>query len=199
MELDWQATLRSIGSLDRAESPAQVQACDIDLAGLIIAIVDSSDHSLTRERCKTGLDRLVFWEIESDAQRQPSIENQIKNLVVRLILEGGKRKSLEPVCPQCHLAVNTCSCHKKAGEDKKPAGVIRVGLETKGRGGKAVTVASGFSLDEEALSKLAKTLKKSCGCGGTVKDNQIEIQGDQREKLISELGKLGYRAKRAGG
>ena len=49
------------------------------------------------------------------------------------------------------------------------------------------------------LKELAATLKQRCGTGGTVKDGRIEIQGDQRERIIAELEKLGYKVKRAGG
>jgi predicted translation initiation factor SUI1 len=54
-------------------------------------------------------------------------------------------------------------------------------------------------LDDSALKELAGTLKQRCGTGGTVKDGRIEIQGDQRERIVAELEKLGYRVKRVGG
>ncbi len=75
---------------------------------------------------------------------------------------------------------------------------VRVGRETAGRGGKAVCVITGLprTVDLEAL---ATKLKKLCGAGGAVKDGVIEIQGDHRDRLVQELIKLGYEAKRAGG
>ena len=76
---------------------------------------------------------------------------------------------------------------------------IRVGREISGRGGKGVSVISGLPLTGEALEELATRLKKSCGAGGAVKDGTIEIQGDHRDRLVAELGKLGYDAKRSGG
>ncbi len=54
-------------------------------------------------------------------------------------------------------------------------------------------------LDESGLRELAGTLKQRCGTGGTVKDGSIEIQGDQRERIVAELAKLGYKVKRVGG
>jgi translation initiation factor 1 len=54
-------------------------------------------------------------------------------------------------------------------------------------------------LDEDGLKELAGTLKQRCGTGGTVKAGRIEIQGDQRERIVAELEKLGYRVKRVGG
>ena len=77
--------------------------------------------------------------------------------------------------------------------------VVRVGRETKGRRGKGVTTVSDLPLDELALHELATKLKQRCGTGGTVKDGRIEIQGDQRDRLVTELEALGYRVKRAGG
>jgi translation initiation factor 1 len=76
---------------------------------------------------------------------------------------------------------------------------VRVGREVAGRGGKGVSVITGLPLDEVALEALAKDLKKSCGAGGAVKDGKIEIQGDHRDRLVAELIKLGYDAKRSGG
>jgi translation initiation factor 1 len=71
--------------------------------------------------------------------------------------------------------------------------------ESKGRGGKGVTLVKGLVLSEGDLSALAKKLKQICGSGGTVKDGVIEIQGEQREKIADTLRKLGYKVKVAGG
>jgi translation initiation factor 1 len=71
--------------------------------------------------------------------------------------------------------------------------------ESKGRGGKTVTVISGVPLSDDAVKLLAGELKRRCGTGGTVKDGVIEIQGDHRELLLSELAAKGYKVKAAGG
>jgi translation initiation factor 1 len=76
---------------------------------------------------------------------------------------------------------------------------IRVARETAGRGGKGVTVVTGLPISGEALEQLAGQLKRSCGAGGAVRDGRIEIQGEQRDRVVAELMKLGYDAKRAGG
>jgi len=76
---------------------------------------------------------------------------------------------------------------------------VRVGREVSGRGGKGVSVISGLPLSLEALEELATRLKKVCGAGGAVKNGMIEIQGDHRDRLVAELIKLGYDAKRSGG
>ena len=83
----------------------------------------------------------------------------------------------------------------------KPTGPakVRVGREVAGRGGKGVTVITGLPLAEAALQELATRLKKTCGAGGAVQGGVIEIQGDHRDRLVAELAKLGYEAKRSGG
>ena len=78
-------------------------------------------------------------------------------------------------------------------------GIIRIRRETKGRKGKGVTLVSGFDLEPNKLKALAKQLKKSCSTGGTIKDGDIEIQGDHRNLLQQQLGKMGYTVKLAGG
>jgi translation initiation factor 1 len=77
--------------------------------------------------------------------------------------------------------------------------VVRVSRETAGRKGAGVTVITGLPLNGADLSALASELKKRCGSGGTARDGRIEIQGDHRDLLVTELGQRGYRVKRAGG
>ena len=81
----------------------------------------------------------------------------------------------------------------------RPAAVVRVGRETKGRRGKGVTVVIGVPLSGAALEELGSRLKRMCGSGGTVKDGVIEIQGDHRDVLVDELAKLGWSVRRSGG
>ena len=76
---------------------------------------------------------------------------------------------------------------------------VRVAREVAGRGGKGVTVITGLPLAADALEQLAGQLKRSCGAGGAVRGDKIEIQGEHRDRLVAELQKLGYDAKRAGG
>lgn len=77
--------------------------------------------------------------------------------------------------------------------------VLRVSRETKGRGGKAVTVVRGLEADAVTLAALGKQLRTLCGSGGTVKDGVIEVQGDHRERVIAHLAASGWKAKSAGG
>lgn len=76
---------------------------------------------------------------------------------------------------------------------------IRVQATRKGKGGKTVTVITGFQAKPETLAELLKKLKTQCGTGGTLKDNEIEIQGDHTQKLVELLTQMGYKAKKSGG
>ena len=78
-------------------------------------------------------------------------------------------------------------------------GVVRVRRESKGRGGKTVTVITGLPLEGQALKQFVKQLKQRCGTGGTFKDGTIEIQGDHTDLIVSDLAREGFRVKRAGG
>ena len=101
------------------------------------------------------------------------------------------------LCPQCQRPVGDCVC----GADRPASvgdGIVRLHRETKGRGGKAVTLVKGVPLAAREMKTLARKLKQKCGVGGAVKGDVIEIQGDQREIIKSELEKQGYIVKIAG-
>ena len=93
---------------------------------------------------------------------------------------------------------------KQSGPAQKTAaqksdGFVRLRREVKGRGGGTVIVISGIPLAAPDIKDLAGALKKKCGCGGTVKDEVIEIQGDHRDTLSAELQARGFKVKLAGG
>ncbi len=110
----------------------------------------------------------------------------------------GKDDWRKLLCPKCRQLKKTCNCTSQAPPPARST-VVRVGRETKGRGGKGVTVIADLPLDEKGLAELATRLKTRLGTGGTAKDGRIEIQGDHRDRIVVELEGLGYRAKRAGG
>jgi translation initiation factor 1 len=111
---------------------------------------------------------------------------------------------MSAICPGCRRPLAGCVCKNARGEPLRssslaPASPIRVSRQTQGRGGKVVTLISGLPLAEAALETLAGELKRRCGSGGTVRDGLIEIQGEHRDRLVAELMRRGFAAKRAGG
>ena len=102
------------------------------------------------------------------------------------------------LCPQCQRQLVKCVCGSAgplaAGDD-----FVRIRRETKGRGGKAVTVIAGIPEHPDTLKTLCKQLKKRCGVGGAVKGDIIEIQGEQRAVCQEHLERMGYQVKLSGG
>jgi len=103
------------------------------------------------------------------------------------------------MCPECRRVLAECVCTTLAKPQPIGDSVARVSRETKGRGGKSVTIVKGLALDPVALALLGKQLRTTCGSGGTVKDGAIEVQGDHCDRIIEALKKHGHNAKRAGG
>ena len=102
------------------------------------------------------------------------------------------------MCPACRKPIAQCIC--KLAETAAPPsdGIVRVSRESKGRGGKQVTIVRGVPLSTTELDVLGKQLKAACGSGGTVKDGVVEVQGDHCDKVMAFLRAQGYKAKRAG-
>jgi translation initiation factor 1 len=103
------------------------------------------------------------------------------------------------MCPACRQAQADCRCAALARVKPGGDGIARVSRESKGRGGKTVTLVRGLNLDDAALEALAKKLRAACGAGGTVKDGVIEVQGEHRERVVAWLLQQGLAAKAAGG
>jgi protein-tyrosine phosphatase len=179
--------------VDTARMPLQANTEDLTKADFIIALKETEHLPLLRERFPTWTERVEFWSVDDAPEALALIEREIMALTARLI-GGGKREGPPP--PDAIPVAAKPSAKKEAA---KSAAVVRVGRETKGRRGKGVTIVSDVPLDEAGLQELATRLKNRCGTGGTVKDGRIEIQGDQRERIVTELEVLGYRVKRVGG
>ena len=107
--------------------------------------------------------------------------------------EGGR------MCPACRKPLADCACKAAGAAVPRGDGVVRVSCETKGRGGKAVTVVRGLPLDAAALAALGKRLRSACGAGGAVKGGVLEVQGDPRSRVVDELKADGWTVKLAGG
>ena len=113
------------------------------------------------------------------------------------------------MCPHCGLPSARCQCRanpRTGGRGGGPQlsnaegdGIVRVGRSSKGRGGKTVTLVEGVQLSPDELRELARDLKKLCGTGGALKDETIEIQGDQRDTVAESLAERGFKVKRKGG
>ncbi len=113
------------------------------------------------------------------------------------------------ICPECRRSEIRCKCRGKSARTRIKAkevaaaaeasdGIVRVGRSTKGRKGKVVTIVTGVPVPPDELRTLAGDLKRSCGTGGALKDGVIEIQGEHRDTLVSELEKRGFKVKRVG-
>lgn len=97
----------------------------------------------------------------------------------QLLPESMKKKS-----------VPLSASNKKEHDGKGTA--VRVSLDTKGRKGKSVTIVSGLRHNPDIMEEIARELKQHCGAGGTVKDGEIEIQGDQRTRAMEKLRTMNY-------
>jgi translation initiation factor 1 len=107
--------------------------------------------------------------------------------------EGGR------MCPACRRPQAACACAGLAAAARGGDGIVRVSRETQRRGGKVVTVIRGVDRDDATLAALGKRLRTACGAGGSVKDGVLEVQGDQRDRVVALLEQDGYTVKRAGG
>jgi translation initiation factor 1 len=99
------------------------------------------------------------------------------------------------MCPRCGR--DPCVCHKIDLPARQQVAYVK--RDRKGRGGKTVTVVYGLQHTPAKFKELLTLLKESCGAGGTLKEGELEIQGDQREKVAAKLTELGYKVKLAGG
>lgn len=118
-----------------------------------------------------------------------------------------QKKKLNSLSDLGGLVYSTDPNFKMPSEDSDAAATLpasqqrlRIWFETKHRGGKAVTIVAGYEGSLTDLEALGKNLKQACGTGGTVKEGEVLIQGDHREKVLQWLLKNGYsQTKKAGG
>jgi len=103
------------------------------------------------------------------------------------------------MCPTCRQPLSACNCAAAANSVLRGDGAVRVSRESKGRGGKTVTLVRGLDLDDAALQAMGKQLRTACGAGGTTKDGVLEVQGDHAQRVLAWLQQHGISAKRTGG
>lgn len=122
-----------------------------------------------------------------------SLDQQLRSLVYST--EQGE------CCPSCQQPIKACCCETIADQQRlsKLDGIIRIRRETSGRKGKGVTTLQGVPLNKDELKTLTAELKKRCGTGGALKDDIIEIQGDQRTTIKALLEAKGFKVKLSGG
>jgi protein-tyrosine phosphatase len=171
--------------------PAQVTTDDLERAAWIVALKQAEHLPLLQERFPAWAEKVEFWHVDDAPEVLGQIEQEVMGLVARF-LGGGQRPESQPT--------QAPGPERPAVKEpvKRPV-TLKVGRETAGRRGKGVTTVFDVPLDENGLKELAAVLKQRCGTGGTVKDGRIEIQGDQRERIVAELERLGYKVKRVGG
>lgn len=107
------------------------------------------------------------------------------------------------ICPKCKKALRKCKCNSQqlstTNKSSTPKdGIARVSRITKGKKGNGVSVITGLPTGTN-LKEISASIKKKCGVGGTVKGDSIEIQSQNRELIVQEIIKAGFKAKIAGG
>lgn len=170
-----------------SRSPAQAVVADFERAIRIVALNEVEHRPLLRERFSDWADKVEFWHVDETPGALPVIEQEIMGLIARLLGGSHAPAGGEPEIPSVSV------------QPAQKLLTAKVGRETKGRRGKGVTTVFDVPLDDAGLLNLAGILKQKCGTGGTVKDGRIEIQGDQRDRIVSVLEAMGYRVKRVGG
>lgn len=174
--------------------PQSVTDEELALADFVIALKEAEHLPLLQERHPAATSKVEFWTVEDEPTVLEEMQREVMYLTSRLLMGGSRR---DPSSPQLQPEKPATASAAKGTSGK---GITaKVGRETKGRNGKGVTTVFDLPLDDAGLSELCKTLKQRCGTGGTVKEKVIEIQGDQRERICTELEKMGYKVKRVGG
>lgn len=106
-------------------------------------------------------------------------------------------------CSRCGKPEGECRCREErrmgSGSAAPRDGFVRLSLDRKQRRGKAVTIIANIPGDLAELTALAQEFRKLCGAGGSLKEGNIELQGDHRDKVEARLKALGYKTKRVGG
>ncbi len=174
--------VRNVEAMTRL--PVPLTLADLEAAERVIALQKAEHEPMVQANFVEWREKIEYWHVEDKPGVLPLIEQEVMALVARIL--GGGQAPPVPITEA-----------KAAPPAKKP--IAKVGREIAGRRGKGVTTIFDLKISEAALQEMATTIKQRCGTGGTVKDGRIEIQGDQRERIVAELERLGYQVKRVGG
>jgi predicted translation initiation factor SUI1 len=174
----WWSASEGPGGVALTRMPAQVTTDDLEGAALVVALKHAEHLPLLQERFPAWAEKVEFWHVDDAPEVLSLIEQEVTGLVAR-ILGGGQRQESMPT--------EAAPATPPVKEPAKRAITLKVGRETAGRRGKGVTTVFDLPLDEDGVRELVALLKQRCGTGGTVKDGRIEIQGDQRERVVAEL------------
>ncbi len=200
MDVMWTSHSKVLSATNQNDADNSAGLNDLQEADLVILLQRSSSKSELKSLFPAWTGKHEVWEIPDQTDVHAAIRQNIGSLLVRLILQGGKRKPSPGQSASSESAANQNSASSgKQGDGASSKDAVRVSRESKGRRGKTVTIISGLTLDDAKLQELATRLKQICGTGGTVKDGRIEIQGDQCDRILAELQNRGYKAKRSGG
>lgn len=195
-ELSWVATAKCFHETEKSDEIQSLSLDDLQHAQLVILIRRLGSTESLKAKYPSWNGKSDVWEIQDGSNFKDMLSKLVGGLVVRLILQGGKRK---PLMNDSATGAKNQQSQGNGDPSKQTKSSVLVSRESKGRGGKVVTLISGLMLEDMQIQELATKLKQLCGTGGTVKDGHIEIQGDQRDRIVAELQKRGYKAKRSGG
>lgn len=172
-----------------ARMPTKLTVEELQIADRIVALKQAEHLPLLEERYPGWAAKVLFWHVDDDPEALSKIEAEMSRFVAQLL--GGADLPIDTKQPT--------SVAKPDAKAPRKNLTAKVGRETAGRRGKGVTTIFDLALGEKEINELATTLKQKCGTGGTVKEGRIEIQGDQRDRVVAELERIGYKVKRVGG
>lgn len=195
MDVMWTSHSKVLSAANGNVADNTASMADLQKSDLVILLQRAGSKAELKSLFSSWTGKHEVWEIPDQSDVHSAISQSIGSLLVRLILQGGKRKP----SPGQSGANQNSAVPRKQSASPSPREAVRVSRESKGRRGKTVTIISGLTLDEAKLQELSTRLKQICGTGGTVKDGKIEIQGDQCDRILAELQNRGFKAKRAGG
>ncbi len=205
MDVMWTSHAKILNSSNEIDNEKRAVVEDLKSADLVILLQKSGSKTELKSQFSGWQGKHEVWDFLDQADVHAVVNQNVGSLLVRLILLGGKRKPIPGQAGANNGAATHGAAHHGPGSSGKQSDTtsfkdsVRVSRESKGRRGKTVTIISGLSLDDANLQELAARLKQICGTGGTVKDGKIEIQGDQCDRIMTELQSRGYKAKRSGG